>query len=374
MLAAAKSALQDEYEREKERLTKKKNAQNGDQVQQIVISMSAEDRWAQLRSMLPVGVPEQISTVSSFRCRTLISPPSLHLLSPELLSQGKDGHADRMVVFASPTHMRTREHRRHLHALIKSVHPKLRTDTHVVSVDAQNSASSDAMCAQPQLGKEVIHFIRVWHGDFLGDSTATATATNAAVTASMEASHPGVAFTHQTQQDPQSSTKSSPASAANGPKSLSRRQRRGWRSDAVLPLPAGNSLICGTDQGRRMELFFEAIEAGCHSRVYHLIQAGVDIDKRNEYGHTALFIAAWYGYDKIVHTLKVKYSHSYSYGFAVLQALQNFLNVNFFVGCRSLGLMNHWSQMMERQSPKLPQCRTSVELCLKVPWMSWTPL
>lgn len=32
-----------------------------------------------------------------------------------------------------------------------------------------------------------------------------------------------------------------------------------------------------------MELFFEAIEAGQHSRVYHLVQAGVNLDEQNEY-------------------------------------------------------------------------------------------
>lgn len=41
---------------------------------------------------------------------------------------------------------------------------------------------------------------------------------------------------------------------------MSKRQQRGWRGNAVLALPAGNSLLCGTDRDRRMELFFEAVQ------------------------------------------------------------------------------------------------------------------
>ena len=240
---------------------------------------SAEDRWATLRKMLPAGIEERLKA----------------------LSKGSADHPDKLVVFRPPPHAADRDQRRQLHILIKDLFPKLHTDTHVERPSQHNSAPANSG-TQPTA--EVCHFIRVWHGDILGDSTATATATNAAVQASL-----GTAAAARGE-----------AGAQNA--KLTRRQRRGWRGDAVLPLPAGNSLLCGTDQGRprwfqdvvgrlaletfclfvreaivfraccicwrcvegrRMELFFEAIEAGQHSRVYHLVQAGVNLDQQNEY-------------------------------------------------------------------------------------------
>lgn len=183
---------------------------------------SAQDRWVALRKLLPAGIEERLKA----------------------LSKGAADHPDKLVVFQPPPHAADRDQRRQLHILIKDLFPKLHTDTHVERPSEDNNSAATANPGTQAPTAEVRHFIRVWHGDILGDSTATATATNAAVQATPLGTAAAAAAARQG-----GGGAGAGAGAGGQNAKLTRRQRRGWRGDAVLPLPAGNSLLCGTDQG-----------------------------------------------------------------------------------------------------------------------------
>lgn len=66
--------------------------------------------------------------------------------------------------------------------------------------------------------------------------------------------------------------------------------------EAVLP-------SLGSTQDVRVDKFFVHVERNAISYVKGCLLAGVDLNKTNEYGQTALFVAAWRGYVEIVKLL-----------------------------------------------------------------------
>ena len=180
------------------------------------------------------------SLLLDFLYQTYISP---RLFTGSMLCLSRN-YVDQMLTFTLPM-LDNRAQRRQLHALIKTLNSKLRTDTH--KLVGQNGVQK--------------HQIRIWHVDYLGESSADATATNAAVSFSMDGNHQAKANNNKHDfATEDNANRISVQVQKKSNRSISRRQRRGWRGNAVLPLPAGNSLLCGTDQGRRMELFNEAVE------------------------------------------------------------------------------------------------------------------
>jgi len=64
----------------------------------------------------------------------------------------------------------------------------------------------------------------------------------------------------------------------------------------LLPLTEQQSVLAvGGSQVQRCNLLRLASRSGNVDRVVSIIIAGVDVDNRNEYGQTALFLAAWNG-------------------------------------------------------------------------------
>mmetsp|Transcript_11254 Transcript_11254/g.20906 ORF Transcript_11254/g.20906 Transcript_11254/m.20906 type:complete len:568 (-) Transcript_11254:1366-3069(-) len=68
-------------------------------------------------------------------------------------------------------------------------------------------------------------------------------------------------------------------------------------------LSKNETLLLGTTQHYRTSKFWNAALHERPIRVHILIQEGVDIDARNEYGHTALSMACWRGFKDIVDIL-----------------------------------------------------------------------
>ena len=62
---------------------------------------------------------------------------------------------------------------------------------------------------------------------------------------------------------------------------------------AAMPFFELNASFIGYYQSRRSERFHEACVEGNRDRVLHIMRSGVDVNLRNEYGQTGLFIAMW---------------------------------------------------------------------------------
>ena len=71
----------------------------------------------------------------------------------------------------------------------------------------------------------------------------------------------------------------------------------------ALPLHLAVTLYPGSVRPTRCEKFLEAAYTGNNLRISAIMQAGVNVDARNEYGQTAVFIAAQHGHYETVQTL-----------------------------------------------------------------------
>ena len=71
----------------------------------------------------------------------------------------------------------------------------------------------------------------------------------------------------------------------------------------AMPLHLAVTLYPGSVQPTRCEKFLEAAYTGNNLRISAIMEAGVDVDTRNEYGQTAVFIAAQHGHYETVQTL-----------------------------------------------------------------------
>lgn len=67
-------------------------------------------------------------------------------------------------------------------------------------------------------------------------------------------------------------------------------------SDAVKP-------FLGSSQESRTDRFFSFVESGALNRVRGCLEAGIDLDLMNQYGQTALYVAAWRGRAKVARLL-----------------------------------------------------------------------
>jgi hypothetical protein len=72
---------------------------------------------------------------------------------------------------------------------------------------------------------------------------------------------------------------------------------------SALPYSRAVSLFLGSNQMQRLYEFFKAAGLGNLLRLKCLIDVGVDIDARNEYGQAVLHIACWKGYAAMVDLL-----------------------------------------------------------------------
>eukprot|EP01041_Mallomonas_annulata_P006070 gene6070-12245_t len=54
-----------------------------------------------------------------------------------------------------------------------------------------------------------------------------------------------------------------------------------------------NSIFLGSIRSKRVSELLIAAERGCSQRIYYIIAAGVDVNHRNEYGQSAMFLAVW---------------------------------------------------------------------------------
>jgi len=82
-----------------------------------------------------------------------------------------------------------------------------------------------------------------------------------------------------------------------------RKQRPKKRPPWVSTWSEAASLSLGNSQDVRKDKFFAFIERGSIHFVQACLEAGINLEASNEYGQTALYFAAWRGYEKLVRLL-----------------------------------------------------------------------